>query len=156
MKNNRQILKKLSILLITTISTTLTQCEKGCDACTNNVCTSCKIGYRLNTGSCDPCKVSNCDTCPLDVLICEKCTSSYTKGLDLNNPNTQGCIKCIKGCDSCTDNKTCKTCSTFYRLNDRQECETSTSLIFVIVGVMLSVVFLFCLLIYILKRRKMR
>lgn len=140
-------------------STSCRECEKSCLTCTNaSVCTSCPIGYYLNSNSlCEEC-LPNCIDCDnssvctqcaekyyLSNGVCEKCDESCQTCNDDTNACTRcasgyyfnqfkRCIKCGDNCDKCLDSTHCLDCATEFFVAPDGSCSPCADVCFECTG----------------------
>lgn len=102
-----------------------TPCPSNCLSCptSDTVCSSCAIGYYLNTSSlCSQCNLDKCVTCGRSgsTVLCTSCLSGYFL-------ISGTCRACSSNCRKCTSATTCTVCNTEYFLSSGTCSAVTTS-----------------------------
>ena len=162
-RTSRNLLTLALILFLSrkSIQSRNEDCRLGCAYCNYfaTICFECSPGYRRTTpesSQCEQkCSIRGCSNCDLHRSICTQCSAKHVERpvtpadeyLSLIPEGTKAveCLACPLDCNRCDLSMKCSQCAEHYRLNkETLECEANKVTVFLLVGMVLSVVFLFC------------
>lgn len=93
-----------------------TLCDNSnCLTCADpTVCTSCGLGYQLQSGSCLPCSDSLCMVCSASLSTCTECFKGSVN--DVGTCTQSNCLD--QNCLACPSTSVCEECGSGYALNN--------------------------------------